>query len=269
MTFAVIGDPVAHSRSPEIHAAFAAQFDIALSYERIATTAAEFVATVERFRQDGGRGLNVTLPFKEAALALCDDVSGEARRADSVNTLSFDDDGIRGDNTDGPGLVADLIRLQLPLADARICVVGAGGAARGILAPLLGTGPAELVWTSRNPWIVQEKAPNFADLGPIRACTNLALKGDVFDLVINATSAGHRGECPRLCDGIIAPGGAAYDLSYGPAAQPFLTWAAKQGATHRHDGHGMLIEQAAVSFAIWHGRRPDTAPLHAAGTTPG
>jgi shikimate dehydrogenase len=178
-----------------------------------------------------------------------------------VNTLLRTPTGWRGDNTDGEGLLHDLDRIGCELDDRRILVVGAGGAARGILAPLLSRRPKELVLSNRTPWKPEEVVKAFVELGPIRPCTHLALKGDRFDLVINATSAGHSGQLPRLPAELFADGAFAYDLSYGKAAELFLAWAHQQGAKKLSDGLGMLVEQAASSFELWRGVRPQTVPV--------
>ncbi len=258
----VIGDPIAHSRSPEIHQQFAAQFALDFAYERIHATAEALKATVEDFFAQGGTGLNVTLPHKQTVMAQCQELSDLAKRAGSVNTLQQTDTGLYGTSTDGPGLVADLRRLNAPLEGARIALIGAGGAARAVVEPLLMAKPRELVWSHRNPVKLEEPILQFAGLGPLRPCANMALKGDEFDLIIHATAAGHQGEAPMLPTKLFAAGAWAYDLSYGAAAEPFLQWAKTQGAAQTHGGYGMLIEQAALSFALWTGHTPDTSALH-------
>ena len=261
LRFAVIGQPVAHSLSPRIHAAFAQQLGIVLAYEALEVAPADLDATLKRLHAEGWRGLNITLPHKLAALAASKDLTERARLAGAVNTLTRANDGWSGDNTDGEGLVRDLARLNVPVRGKRVLLLGAGGAARGALKPLLDEGPTELVITSRTPWVVEKLATEFKPHGAIRPSTHVALKGDVFDTVINATSAGHQGEVPHLPAGVLARGGAAYDLSYGAAHQPFRAWAQQQGAGLVADGLGMLVEQAASSFERWHGRRPSTAPV--------
>lgn len=262
----VIGDPISHSRSPEIHQHFAQQFALDFEYQRIHTPAAALRDTVSTFFENGGCGLNVTLPHKQDVMALCDEVDGCAQRAGSVNTLRKTPRGLTGVSTDGPGLVADLQRLGAPLAGARIALIGAGGAARGVVEPLLAAQPAELVWSHRNPVKLEAPLAEFQSLGslatPLRACANMALKGDRFDLVLHATAAGHSGQVPLLPSRLFAENSWAYDLSYGPAAAPFLAWAQTQGAVRSVEGFGMLIEQAALSFALWTGNTPNTADLH-------
>jgi shikimate dehydrogenase len=210
-------------------------------------------------------GFNLTLPHKAAAVVLCEELGERAERAGAVNTLVRTASGWRGDNTDGIGLVRDLLHnLGAAVAGRRVLVLGSGGAARGILGPVLARQPAELVISGRNPWKPEELAAAFNTLGAVRPCTHYALKGDRYDLILNATSAGHGGEVPRLPEELFAPGALAYDLNYGPAAEPFLRWARGQGASACADGLGMLVEQAAESFLLWRGQRPDTAPVLAA-----
>ncbi|SFF25529.1 shikimate dehydrogenase [Fontimonas thermophila] len=259
--YAVIGHPVAHSKSPRIHAAFAQQTAQTLHYEAIAVTPAELAATLQNLHQQGYRGLNVTLPHKVAVMALCTAVTDRARQAGAVNTLIRADDGWHGDNTDGEGFMRDLVRLGFAVTGRRVLVLGAGGAARGILEPLLRAQPAELVVSNRTPWKPEALAEAFKNLGRIRPCTHLALKGDRYDLIINATSAGHDGRMVRLPGQLLAAGGDCYDLSYGEAFAPFAAWARAQNAARIADGLGMLVEQAAAAFERWRGVRPDTAPV--------
>jgi len=258
---AVLGWPVAHSKSPLIHAAFGRQFGMDLRYEALPVEAQAFADTLRVLHAQGYVGLNVTLPHKAAALAAAVSSSGRAQRAGAANTLIRTDDGWNADNTDGAGLLQDLQRLGLSPSGKRVLVLGAGGAVRGILEPLLEAGPAELVVSNRNPWKPEELAEQFKALGTIRPCTHLALKGDAFDLVIHGTSAGHGGAMPRLPAGLLARGAACYDLSYGAAFAPFRDWAVANGAAQVHDGLGMLVEQAAAAFQIWHDLAPDTAPV--------
>ncbi len=263
--FALLGQPVAHSPSPQIHLGFARQFGIALSYEKIEVAPEAFAATLARLHADGYRGLNVTLPHKLAALAAAAEQAPRAALAGAANTLIRTEAGWRADNTDGEGLIRDLRNnLKLPLAGKRVLLLGAGGAARGALKPLLDQRPAVLVISSRTPWQVEKLAEAFKAHGPIRPSTHVALKGESFDLVVNATSAGHQGTAPRLPAAVLAGGGACYDLSYGKAFAPFREWARAQDARVVADGLGMLVEQAAASFELWLGRRPATAAAIAA-----
>lgn len=263
--YAVIGHPVMHSLSPRIHAAFAEAAGAQLRYEAIDVVPEALAARLRELHAEGYRGLNVTLPHKTAVAALCESLAERARLAEAANVLIRTDTGWRGDNSDGVGLVADVTRnLGVKLTGKRLLVLGSGGAARGILAPLLQAGPAELVLSNRSPWVPEALAPKFAALGPIRPSTHLALKGDRFDVVFNATSAGHQGTVPHLAAGLFADGALAYDLNYGAAAAPFLDWAREQGAAQVSDGLGMLVEQAAVSFALWRGQHPATTAVLAA-----
>jgi shikimate dehydrogenase len=254
--YAVFGHPIAHSKSPQIHAAFARQTGQDMSYEAILAPRDGFAASVADFVAAGGRGANVTVPFKEEAYKLASRLSPRAQRAGAVNTLLFDD-GILGDNTDGAGLVADLTRnLHCALAGKRILLVGAGGAARGVIDPLLEQSPAELVIANRTIGRAQELAMLFGR--GIRACGFDAIDTP-FDLVINATAAGLAGELPPLSPAIFTADTLAYDMMYGRDT-PFLSFAHAHGAATA-DGLGMLVEQAAEAFALWRGVRPDTAPV--------
>ncbi|MGQ0586079.1 MAG: shikimate dehydrogenase [Gammaproteobacteria bacterium] len=260
--FAVLGQPVAHSLSPQIHEGFAQQLGLSLSYEKIDVEPAAFAGALARLHRDGYRGMNVTLPHKLAALSAATEVAERARLAGAANTLTRTDSGWRADNTDGEGLMRDLRDNHwLNPSGLRVLLLGAGGAARGALKPLLDAQPALLVISGRTPWKVEKLAEEFKAHGPLRPSTHVALKGDSFDLVINATSAGHDGLMPRLPDGVLKEGGACYDLSYGKAFEPFRNWALSHGARVVADGLGMLVEQAAASFELWHGRRPPTAPM--------
>ncbi len=260
--YAVIGHPVGHSLSPRIHAEFAKQCGVKLQYEVIDIEPDVLDERLCALHAHGYLGLNVTLPYKTAASALCVSLSDHARHAEAANVLIPTDGGWRGDNTDGSGLIADLKHnLGVDIANQRVLVLGSGGAARGILAPLLAEKPAELVLSNRSPWTPEELAKQFEALGVIQPRAHMALKGDHFDIILNATSAGHDGSVPRLPTELFAEDALAYDLNYGDASQPFLQWAAAQGATHRSDGLGMLVEQAAESFLLWRGKRPQTAPV--------
>jgi shikimate dehydrogenase len=261
--YAVFGNPVSHSKSPQIHTLFAQQFDIELEYVAIEAPLDDFAGAVQRFRNEGGKGCNVTVPFKHAAWELADRRSGRAELAGAVNTLRFEGDGkIFGDNTDGIGLVRDLtINLDTRLYDQRVLVVGAGGAVRGILGPLLEQAPRELAVANRTPARAQELAQLFATVGPIRPFSLEGVGGREFDLVINGTAASLTGTVPELPDGLFATGALAYDLMYSDDGTPFLHWARDHGAGRLVDGLGMLVEQAAESFALWHGLHPDTGPV--------
>jgi len=261
--YAVIGNPIAHSKSPAIHAAFALQTGQDLEYGRLLGALDDFAGDVRRFLAEGGRGLNVTVPFKEQAWALADERSARAELAGAVNTLIRLDDGrLRGDNTDGVGLVRDLSGNHgFDFTDARVLMLGAGGAARGVLQPLLGTGLARLVIANRTESRALELARLGAALGPVEGCGFNGLAGKRFDLIINATSAGLADAVPAIPDGCLAPGGWTYDMLYGDRPTPFCRWGTGQGAARVLDGLGMLVEQAAESFRLWRGVRPDTAPV--------
>jgi shikimate dehydrogenase len=257
--YAVFGHPIAHSKSPQIHAAFARQTGQDMTYEAILVPLDGFADSMAQFIAAGGRGANVTVPFKEEAFRLASRLNPRARRAGAVNTLVFED-GVLGDNTDGAGLVADLTRnLHCTLAGRRILLLGAGGAARGVIEPLLDQSPAELVIANRTIDRAQELAELF-DRG-VRACGFDALD-EPFDLVINATAASLAGELPPLSPRVFTPDTLAYDMMYGRDT-PFLAFARMHGAATA-DGLGMLVEQAAEAFWLWRGVRPDTASVIAA-----
>jgi shikimate dehydrogenase len=261
--YAVVGNPVAHSKSPQIHAAFARQTGQDIEYDRLLAPLEGFRDTVLAFRAAGGKGLNVTVPFKLEAFALADVRTARALDAEAVNTLKFEADRIVGDNTDGVGLLRDVeINLRFPLAGRRILLMGAGGAAQGVLGPLLAARPARLVVANRTVDKALLLAGRAAGSGaPVSASSYEALAGQAFDLVVNATSASLSDAVPDLPQGVFAPGALAYDMMYGKGLTPFLQRAQEQGAQALADGLGMLVEQAAESFHIWRGVRPETAPV--------
>lgn len=261
--YVVFGNPVKHSRSPQIHAAFAEETGQRMSYRAQLIALGAFAVTAREFFAGGGKGCNITVPFKLDAYAFADELSGRARRAGAANTLALQNDGrIYGDNTDGVGLVRDIEQnLAWEIHGKRVLVVGAGGAARGILEPLLRRHPASLVIVNRTPEKAEQLAHEFADLGAVRACSFETLTGNQFDLVINATSTGLRGESLPLPSNLLAQDCCCYDLSYGAAPTPFMRWAACEAAWAVADGLGMLVEQAAESFCIWRGVRPHTRPV--------
>jgi shikimate dehydrogenase len=272
--YAVIGHPVDHSLSPVIHAAFARETGDAIEYGRIDAPADGFAAAADAFFAAGGHGLNVTVPFKGEAYAWCARASERAARAQVVNTLTVEDDGcVAGDNTDGTGLVRDLEdNLALGIAGRRLLLVGAGGAARGVLGPLLARRPERVLVANRTAARARELADAFAGAGPV-AGGGFEDVGPAapFDLVINASAAGLGGALPPLPGGTLDRDGAVYDMMYGEKARPFLEWGRAAGASVAVDGLGMLVEQAAESFRIWRGRRPSTSPVLAslrAGETP-
>jgi len=264
--YAVVGDPIGHSRSPAIHTLFARQTGQRLSYAALRVPAGGLAAAVAAFRAAGVRGLNVTVPLKEEAFGLAATRTPRAARAGAVNTLLLDGPGApRGDNTDGCGLVRDLgANLGVELAGRALLVLGAGGAVRGILEPLLGERPARLVIANRTAARAAALAAEFAGLGPVTGGGFAALAGARFDLVINATAASLQGAGLALPESLAIADGLAYDLVYAAAPTPFLRWAEGHGAARVADGLGMLVEQAAESFALWRGVRPQTAPVIAA-----
>ena len=268
--YAVIGEHIAHSRSPLIHASFATATKQALQYGIIDVAADGFGAAVREFFASGGRGLNVTVPHKHAALQLADTLTPRARRAGAVNTLARGlpgdtADALLGDNTDGAGLVRDLtISLKCTLRGARVLLLGAGGAARGVIAPLLESGVAPLVIHNRHRERAQQLASEFADLGPVRSAHEAEDDGVPYDLVINATSASLRGELPSISARVVGAHTLCYDCAYGERDTVFVDWARRAGAGRATMGLGMLVEQAAESFLLWRGVRPDTAPVLAA-----
>lgn len=261
--YGVMGYPVSHSRSPVIHRLFAEQTGQNMQYELLQVKPEHLSRAVDQFARTGGRGLNITVPHKQAVVALCDSLGERARIADAVNTLSFDGGLISGDNTDGVGLKADLENnLGMNLAGASILILGAGGATRGIVEPLLGMRPERLHIANRTLDRAEAIVDEFSSYGPIWACGFGDVPGGKpFDLVINATSAGLRGEAPPYPGAAVAKDTLCYDLSYSLKPTPFLEWARAQGAARTVMGWGMLVEQAAESFAIWRGIRPDTAPV--------
>jgi shikimate dehydrogenase len=267
--YAVVGNPIAHSKSPEIHAAFARQTSRDIDYSRLLAPVDGFRATVERFRAAGGKGVNVTVPFKLEAFDLADEVTQRAKEAEAANFLAFEDGRIRADNTDGMGLTRDIVHnLGFGLANKRVLLLGAGGAAQGVLSPLLEHEPSILTIANRTI----EKALRLAETYRRKAVAASSvlcglgfdeLAGHHFDLVINATSTSLQGELPPLPADTFAADALAYDMMYGTALTPFLAFASAHGAK-TSDGLGMLVEQAAESFFIWRGVRPQTGPVIAA-----
>jgi len=261
--YAVMGNPIAHSKSPQIHSLFAAQTGQALEYHAILVEPGRFAAAVDAFKTTGGKGLNVTVPFKQDAWVYADTLSARAERASAVNTLRFEAGGeCFGDNTDGVGLVRDLtVNHGATLAGSHVLLLGAGGAARGVLQPLLAAQPASLTIANRTPAKAAELALQFGDLGRLMGCGLADLGAERFDLIINATAAGLAAAVPPLPEAILAAGGWCYDLMYGDEPTPFLRWGLEHGAARTLDGLGMLVEQAAESFYCWRGVRPETQPV--------
>lgn len=257
--YAVIGNPIAHSKSPFIHNEFAKQTAQQLNYRAECVEPGQVKDFINNFKQHNGKGLNITLPFKLDAFQLATHLSARAKRAGAVNTLTIDADTLSGDTTDGVGLLNDLTKnLQQPIKNRRILLTGAGGAVRGVIEPLLLQGPERLVIANRTVSRAQQLAEIFADLGNISACGYSDLQGQQFDIIINGTSASLSGDLPPLAEQLAAENACAYDMMY--AAQPtvFMQWAKQQGVAHVFDGLGMLVEQAAESFFIWRKQRPET-----------
>lgn len=260
--YAVLGNPVAHSKSPQIHRLFAQQTGQDLEYEKLEIPLDQFALKLQQLHRQGYLGMNVTLPFKEQACENAESLSDAARFAEAVNTLIRTDTGWHGDNTDGIGLVTDLRQnLGLSLRGKKILILGAGGAVRGILAPLLELQPSILQIANRTAEKATTLARKFNDQGKIIATGLNGPFESPFDLIINATSASVEGELPVLPDGLIHPETTAYDLFYANEPTGFMHWAKSQGAARTADGIGMLIEQAAESFYLWRKTRPDTSKV--------
>jgi shikimate dehydrogenase len=258
--YAVIGNPVSHSKSPLIHRMFAEQTGQDMSYEAIEAPLDGFANTIRRLRDEGYKGCNITVPFKHEAFALANEHSGRARAAHAVNTLLFQDGIILGDNTDGVGLVTDIEQnLQCKLLFKRVLLMGAGGAAHGVIWHLFNAGAAIII-SNRSMDKADKLALEFEGYGTVFAKSYESLAGQQFDIVINATSSSLTDSLPPLPDGLFKPGALAYDMMYGKQTA-FLRFAREQGASQIADGLGMLVEQAAVAFEKWRGVHPDTAPV--------
>ncbi len=261
--YAVMGNPIAHSKSPRIHALFARQTGQRMAYTAIQVDHGGFKQAVGNFQASGGKGLNVTVPFKREAWELVSELSTRAQRAGAVNTIAMRADGaLVGDNTDGVGLIRDIREnYRATLTGKQVLMLGAGGAVRGVLGPLLEERPALLVIANRTVDRATELALEFATLGPVSGCGFDALRGKQFDVLINGTSASLQGDLPPLPDDVLTPGAFCYDLMYGAQPTVFMRWAQQHGAGQVVDGLGMLVEQAAEAFFIWRGVRPHTAPV--------
>ena len=261
--YCVMGNPVAHSKSPQIHAAFAEQTRQKIFYQAILVDEGKFKDSIKEFQRKGGKGLNITVPFKPDAWEASDQMSRRAERAVAVNTISFNDEGkIAGDNTDGIGLIRDLtINHKLSIKDKNILILGAGGAARGILDPLFDEQADRVVIANRTVNRAQKLADIFSDRGDISTCGFDELVSSNFDIVINATSASLQGDVPPLPEGLVNKNICCYDMMYSAADTPFVAWAKAHGAGIALDGLGMLVEQAAESFFIWRGVRPETGSV--------
>jgi shikimate dehydrogenase len=263
--YGVFGHPVSHSLSPFIHAMFARETGQDMSYRPFDVPPEELVARVRSFFSEGGSGLNITLPHKLAAVELATELTERAAHAAAVNTLALRDGKVLGDNTDGIGLVRDLCdNLGVVITNRRVLVLGAGGATRGVLAPLLGLQPEELIIANRTADRAEALAAAFADLGDAHGVGFADVGDDAFDLIINATSASLSGEMPPLPPAAVGPQTVCYDLAYGKDATAFVKWAQSIGCAQALQGLGMLVEQAAESFHVWRGVRPQTASVRAA-----
>jgi len=261
--YGVMGYPVSQSRSPMIHRLFAKQTGQDMQYELLQVSPDKLEQAVRQFQRTGGKGLNITVPHKSEVTRLVDQLSERASTAGAVNTLTFREGEILGDNTDGFGLLRDLVvNLELALEGTKILVLGAGGATRGIIGPLLEMQPTSLLIANRTLGKAQALAEHFSRSGPVTACRfNAVPVQDDYDLVINATSAGVHGQTPPYPGAAISEQTICYDLSYGLKPTPFSAWAREQGAAQSLMGWGMLVEQAAESFRVWRDVRPDTAEI--------
>lgn len=260
--YAVMGNPINHSKSPDIHAQFAEQAKENLVYSAMLVPIEGFDAAVHDFFKGHGKGLNVTVPFKEQAFQIANQLTPRAQTAQAVNTLALQEDGtILGDNTDGAGLVRDLvINQQVEITDKRILVIGAGGAVRGILQPFLEQNPKQIVIVNRTVEKAQALADSFKQLGNIEALDFGELT-ESFDVIINGTSASLTGDLPPVPESVLAAHTCVYDMMYSKELTPFLRWANNAGVDKAIDGLGMLVEQAAVSFELWRGIKPNSTQV--------
>jgi len=261
--YGVMGYPVSHSRSPVIHRLFSLQTDQHLQYDLLQVSPEKLETAIRRFQRTGGKGLNITVPHKSEVVRLVDQMSERASTAGAANTLSFKGGEIHGDNTDGIGLLRDLtVNLDVTIEGSRILILGAGGSTRGIVGPLLEMQPKSLHIANRSLGKAQMLADHFSESGPVTACPfNAVPVVKPYDLIINATSAGLKGEAPPYPAAAISKDTFCYDLSYGLKPTPFSIWARESGAARSVMGWGMLVEQAAESFNIWRGVRPETEPV--------
>ncbi|OUS07696.1 shikimate dehydrogenase [Gammaproteobacteria bacterium 54_18_T64] len=265
--YAVFGNPIKHSRSPQIHRAFAEQTKQDIHYVSTLVAPDQFQAAASQFFDAGGKGLNITVPFKQDAFAFVDRLSERARRAGAVNTLIHQDDSsILGDNTDGIGLVRDITtNLDWSITDKKVLLIGAGGAVMGVLEPLLKKQPALIVIANRTVSKAEKLAKDFADLGNIEGCSFEALKeSGPFDLIINGSSASLSGQLAPVPETVLSKNTQGYDMMYAAEATPFMRWMNEHGAQQTADGLGMLVEQAAESFSLWRGVTPKAQPVIAA-----
>jgi shikimate dehydrogenase len=257
--YAVMGDPISHSKSPSIHTLFAEQTQQSILYTAIHVDLGGFKQAVGNFAATGGKGLNITVPFKQEAWELTTERSERAERAGAVNTIKIEDDKLFGDNTDGVGLVNDLtVNHSIELKDKKILLMGAGGAARGVLIPLLKQNPSSLFIVNRTPDKAKDLADDFSDAGNVKGGGYDAITELKFDVVINATAASLQGELPPLPDTLLNDNASCYDMMYSAKPTLFMQWAIEHKAVKVLDGLGMLVEQAAESFYIWRGVKPET-----------
>ena len=260
--YAVFGNPIAHSQSPLVHSLFAKQVGIDLEYRAIQVDIGGFEQAVSGFQANGGNGLNVTVPFKLNAWKIADELTDRAQLAGAVNTLFFQDNSIKGDNTDGAGLVKDIeLNLNVALTESKILVIGAGGAVRGVLAPMLEKQPESITISNRTKGKADALVEMFADYGTVSSTTLEQANLDRYDIVINATSTGIHGEVPSVSPQVFRGVSLVYDMMYGKNPTKFMQWAVQNSGAQISDGLGMLIEQAAESFKIWHGVMPQTSAV--------
>jgi len=261
--YAVFGNPIAHSKSPQIHTLFAEQTKQSLIYTAELAKIGQFKQAIKKFIDNGGKGLNVTVPFKEDAWSCATRRSERAQRAGAVNTLMLQTDGgLFGDTTDGTGLVRDLMQNhEVQIKDKDILLIGAGGAVRGVLEALLQQQPSSLLIANRTKHKAVQLANDFSDLGTIAACSLDEINNARFDIVINGTSASLQGDLPPIPKTIFNRDACSYDMMYAAQATPFMQWSLKNGANQVIDGLGMLVEQAAESFYLWRSVKPETAPV--------
>ena len=261
--YAVMGNPIAHSKSPQIHQQFAEQTGEQLSYEKVKVETENFADAVTDFYNNNGKGLNITVPLKEEAFRLATRLTERAQRAGAVNTLILHaENNYTGDNTDGVGMVNDLtVNHNIELRDKDILILGAGGAVRGVLEPVIKQQPARLVIANRTKERAENLASDFSDIAQLEVYEFSQLAGQKFDIIINGTSASLSGELPPLPDNLFKAQAAAYDMMYGKEDTPFMQWAKQNHAATVLDGLGMLVEQAAESFYCWRHIRPETLPV--------
>ncbi len=260
--YAVLGNPVAHSLSPKIHSLFAAQLNHSLHYQAIEVVPGSFQEMVEKFFQAGGKGLNITVPFKEDAFSISSLLSEIASLAGAVNTLEYHNGNITGHNTDGPGLIHDLtINHQITIKGKKLLILGAGGAVRGILGPIIQQQPEEITIANRTIVKAEKLAEIFSGNIELKSCSFSELSGHNYDLLINGTSASLKKELPPLPEGLFKDDACSYDMMYSSEVTLFQEWSRQQGVLKAYDGLGMLVEQAAEAFFIWRGVRPDTLPV--------